>query len=93
MLRAQHRHPYRPAHLHFLLYKKGYKTLVTQIFVDDDQYLNSDVVFGVTQALVGNYKRHNDAAPSPDVSGTWYKLDYRFTMEAGEASLPQPPIK
>jgi catechol 1,2-dioxygenase len=93
MLRAQHRHPYRPAHLHFLLYKKGYKTLVTQIFVDDDQYLDSDVVFGVTRALVGDYKKHSDNPPAPDVSGPWYKLDYRFMMEEGEASLPQPPIK
>jgi protocatechuate 3,4-dioxygenase beta subunit len=93
MLRAQNRHPYRPAHLHFLLYKKGYKTLVTQIFVDDDQYLDSDVVFGVTRALVGDYKKHSDNPPAPDVSGPWYKLDYRFMMEEGEASLPQPPIK
>src|SRR5712671_2882100 len=32
MLRAQKRHPYRPAHLHFLAYKPGFKTLITQIF-------------------------------------------------------------
>jgi catechol 1,2-dioxygenase len=93
MLRAQHRHPYRPAHLHFLLYKKGYKTLVTQVFVDDDKHLDSDVVFGVTQALIGNYVRHTDKAPADDVTGPWYKLDYRFMMEDGESSLPHPPIK
>jgi catechol 1,2-dioxygenase len=46
LLAAQRRHPYRPAHLHFLLFKEGFKTLVTQVFVDDDAYLKSDVVFG-----------------------------------------------
>src|SRR5246127_3476583 len=69
MLRAQRRHPYRPAHLHFLAYKPGFKTLITQIFVADDEHLGSDVVFGVTRELVGDYKRHDDGrAPAPDVS-------------------------
>ena len=44
MLRAQKRHPYRPAHLHFLAFKPGFKTLITQIFVADDPNLDSDVV-------------------------------------------------
>jgi hypothetical protein len=51
MLRAQNRHPYRPAHIHFLGFRPGYKTLITQVFVDDDEHLESDVVFGVTRAL------------------------------------------
>jgi protocatechuate 3,4-dioxygenase beta subunit len=45
LLRAQHRHPYRPAHLHFLGLKPGYQTLITQVFVDDDEHLESDVAF------------------------------------------------
>ncbi len=56
MLRAQHRHQFRPAHLHFLAHRKDYKTLITQIFLDDDPYLDSDVVFGVTRALIGGFK-------------------------------------
>lgn len=94
LLRAQKRHPYRPAHIHFLLHKPGYKTLVTQVFVDDDQYLDSDVVFGVTRRLVGDYKKHVDEpGPAPDVTGEWYSLDYTFVMEPGESVLPTPPIK
>jgi protocatechuate 3,4-dioxygenase beta subunit len=94
LLRAQNRHPYRPAHIHFLGFKPGYKTLVTQVFVDDDEHLESDVVFGVTRALVGDYRR-NDASepPAPGVETPWYTLNYRFVMEAGEAILPKPPIK
>jgi protocatechuate 3,4-dioxygenase beta subunit len=94
LLRAQGRHPYRPAHLHFLAYKPGFKTLVTQVFVDDDQYLETDVVFGVTRHLIGGYERQETrAAPAEDVTGPWYSLDYTFVMEPGEAKLPKPPIK
>jgi catechol 1,2-dioxygenase len=93
MLKAQKRHPYRPAHLHFLLHRKGYKTLVTQVFVDDDKYLKSDVVFGVTKPLVGGFKKKTTKAPAADVKGPWYALDYTFVMEPGKAALPAPPIK
>jgi catechol 1,2-dioxygenase len=94
MLRAQHRHPYRPAHIHFLGFKPGFKTLITQVFVDDDKHLESDVVFGVTRALIGDYRRHEAGTPpAADVKAPWYTLDYQFVMEAGEAKLPVPPIK
>lgn len=94
MLRAQNRHPYRPAHIHFLGFKSGYKTLITQVFVDDDKYLECDVVFGVTRTLVGDYHRHDEGkAPAAGVEAPWYTLNYRFVMEAGEAVLPKPPIK
>jgi catechol 1,2-dioxygenase len=83
MLEAQGRHPFRPAHLHFLIYKPGFKTLITQVFVDDDAYLETDVVFGVTRALVGDFRKE----------GEGYRLDQTFVMEPGEAVLPAPPIK
>jgi protocatechuate 3,4-dioxygenase beta subunit len=93
MLRAQNRHPFRPAHLHVLGFKPGYKTLITQVFVDDDERLDSDVVFGVTRQLIGRYRKGEGAPPAPDVAGPWYTLDYTFVMEPGEAKLPAPPIK
>jgi catechol 1,2-dioxygenase len=94
MLRAQNRHPYRPAHIHCLGFKPGYKTLITQVFVDDDEHLESDVVFGVTRALVGDYRRHDEGEPpATDVRAPWYTLNYRFVMQTGEAILPKPPIK
>lgn len=93
LLRAQNRHPFRPAHVHFLLYKAGFKTLVTQVFVDDDPKLESDVVFGVTKKLVGDFKKHTGKAPAADVRGEWCSLHYTFFMEPGEAVLPTPPIK
>ena len=51
MLKATNRHPYRPAHLHFLIAAEGYETLITHLFVDADQYLDSDAVFGVTDQI------------------------------------------
>jgi protocatechuate 3,4-dioxygenase beta subunit len=93
LLRAQGRHPYRPAHLHFLAFKSAYKTLITQVFVDDDEHLESDVAFGVTRHLIGDFRRGGGTPPSPDVKGPWYRLDYEFVMEPGEAKLPKPPIK
>ena len=93
MIRAQHRRHYRPAHVHFLLFKDGFKTLVTQVFVDNDEDLERDVVFGVTRALVGDYVKHDGPAPASDVEGLWYSLDYTFVMESGVAKLPPPPIK
>lgn len=93
LLKAQKRHPYRPAHIHALLFKEGFKTLVTQVFVDDDENLESDVVFGVTEALVGDFRKHDDAPPDPEAGKPWYSLEHRFVMMRGEAKLPVPPIK
>lgn len=94
LLRAQNRHPYRPAHLHILAHVPGYKTLITQVFVDDDPNLDSDVVFGVTQPLIGHYVRHEAGAPpAPGVTAPWFTFDYTFVMEPGLSELPNPPIK
>jgi protocatechuate 3,4-dioxygenase beta subunit len=94
LLRAQLREPYRPAHLHVMGYKPGLKTLITQIFVPDDPYIEKDVVFSVTRELMGDYRRHDGGdPPSPDVTGPWYTLNHTFVMEPGEAKRPVPPIK
>ena len=93
LLRAQGRHNMRPAHLHFLAVKDGFKTLISQVYVDDDKFLETDVQFGVTRHLVGDYVRHeNEPAPGADVTGPWYSLDFSFVMEAGTSRLPRPPI-
>jgi hydroxyquinol 1,2-dioxygenase len=93
LLRAQGRHNMRPAHLHFLTCRDGFKTLISQVYVNDDKFLDSDVQFGVTRHLIGDYVRHeNEPAPAPDVKGPWYSLDYTFVMEPGRAKLPRPPI-
>jgi catechol 1,2-dioxygenase len=94
LLRAQDRHPMRPAHLHALIFKPGFKVLISQVYDPNDPHIDTDVQFGVTQALVGDFVRHEE--PHPDAHGVgspWYALDYTYVMEPGEAVLPRPPIK
>ena len=92
LLRAQGRHNLRPAHIHFLIDTPGFKTQYSQVYSSDDPNLETDVQFGVTRALIGEYVRHEGNAPAPDVTGTWYKLDHTFVIEPGESKLPKPPI-
>lgn len=55
ILRAAGRHPWRPSHLHYIISAKGFRTLVTEVFPDDDPYLDQDTVFGVRDDLVMTY--------------------------------------
>ncbi|MBG6209634.1 hydroxyquinol 1,2-dioxygenase [Labrenzia sp. EL_126] len=55
ILRASGRHPWRPSHLHYIVKASGFKSLVTEIFPDDDPYLDEDTVFGVREDLVMTY--------------------------------------
>jgi catechol 1,2-dioxygenase len=94
LLKAQNRHPYRPAHVHALAFKPGFKTLITQVYADDDPRLHTDTQFGVTEALLGRFVRHETPAPGhPDIDHPWWSLDHTLVMEPGEARLPRAPIK
>jgi len=93
LLIAQKRQNYRPAHLHVLIQKQGFKTQVTQVYVNDDPLLDKDPQFGVTEKLIGNYVEHSEPGPEPDVKAPWYSLDYEFVLRPGESSLPRPPIR
>lgn len=94
LLAAQNRHPYRPAHIHALAYKEGFKTLISQVYADDDPRIHSDTQFGVTRALLGKFRRHDEAHPRLGAAvAPWWSLDHELVMDAGEAKLPRPPIK
>jgi catechol 1,2-dioxygenase len=82
LLRAQQRHNFRPAHIHFLIYKPGFKTIASQVYDPDDPHLETDSQFGVTRALIGNFVKEENR----------YILKFDFTLEPGEARLPKPPI-
>jgi hydroxyquinol 1,2-dioxygenase len=84
MLRATARHPWRPAHLHFMIRAPGYQTLITHVFRDGDQYLDSDAVFGVRSSLIAEWKRHE---PGCAEDGTffdtpYYALHFDFVLNA-----------
>ena len=94
LLEAQQRHPFRPAHLHFIASAEGHETLITQVFADDDERLTSDVVFGVVAPLVGTFRRHDRVGPNapPDIEVPYYTLEYDLVLAKGVPSFPTPPI-
>lgn len=61
MLEALGRHPWRPAHMHFMVTAPGYRRLITHIFVAGDRYLASDAVFGVKESLIVPFERADSA--------------------------------
>ena len=86
MLKATKRHPYRPAHLHFLIAAEGYETLITHLFVDGDEYLDSDAVFGVKKSLIRVYTKE-PAGVAPDgrkMAAPWYRLSNEFRLKLAE---------
>ena len=82
MLEAQGRHPWRPAHVHFMIAAPGYRTLVTHVFVAGDSYLESDAVFGVKESLIREFEPH-PAGVAPDgtrMEGPYFRLHYDFAL-------------
>jgi hydroxyquinol 1,2-dioxygenase len=61
MLRATGRHPWRPAHIHFVVSAAGYEPVTTHIFDSADEYLASDAVFAVKDSLICDFARHDTA--------------------------------
>lgn len=73
MLAALGRHPWRPAHMHFLIGALGFERLTTHIFVAGDGYLESDAVFGVKDQLIVDFK------PADNPSERWL-AEYDFVL-------------
>jgi hydroxyquinol 1,2-dioxygenase len=76
MLNATARHPWRPAHLHFMISAPGYKTLVTHVFRAGDAYLESDAVFGVRSSLIADWVADGEGG---------YRLDFDFVLTRAHA--------
>lgn len=60
LLKATGRHPYRPAHIHFIVTAPGYRQLTTHIFVAGGKYLDSDAVFAVKSSLIKEFAEVSD---------------------------------
>jgi hydroxyquinol 1,2-dioxygenase len=89
LLRATGRHPYRPAHVHFMISAPGYEELVTHVFVAGDPYLDSDAVFGVKQSLIADYE-HRPPGTAPDgtvMAAPWRHLNYDFGLKPLAAAV------
>ncbi|MEE4665191.1 hydroxyquinol 1,2-dioxygenase [Pseudomonas alliivorans] len=87
MFTALNRHPWRPAHLHFMITAPGYERLVTHIFKDGSDYLDSDAVFGVRSTLISEWVNCSDPL-SPYgqlMNEPFYKVDCDFVLNPQSA--------
>lgn len=96
LLRALGRHPWRPAHLHFMVTAPGYRRLITHVFRNGDPHLDSDAVFGVRRSLIADWVRH-EAGPTPDGGSSerpFHTLDFDFVLDknppAARGTVPTP---
>ena len=83
LLHASGRHPMRPAHIHFMISAPGYERLTTHIFVEGDEYLESDAVFGVKDSLVVNFVKNDSQAAGAqyDLKAPFYEVDFNFGLK------------
>lgn len=77
LLVASGRHPWRPAHVHFMVRAPGFQTLITHLFRDPDPYLDSDVVFGVRSSLMATFVHHEKG---PLLDRPYSTLQHRFVL-------------
>ncbi|GCC50499.1 6-chlorohydroxyquinol-1,2-dioxygenase [Chryseotalea sanaruensis] len=82
LLRASGRHAMRPAHIHFWIKAEGYQDIITHLFVEGDEYLESDAVFGVKDSLVIPFVKNTDTdlAAKWKVTAPFFEAHYDFTL-------------
>ncbi|QYK40464.1 MAG: intradiol ring-cleavage dioxygenase [Paracoccaceae bacterium] len=85
LLGALGRHPWRPAHLHYIIEAEGFSPLVTHIFDPDDPYIASDAVFGVKESLLAEFRRVEDAAAiaAAGMPGPFWDVNFDFVLSRG----------
>ncbi|RBY87835.1 dioxygenase [Blastococcus sp. TF02A-30] len=74
---------FRPAHIHFLFAVPGYEPLITHLFQEGAEYLDTDVVFGTKQELVVRFE-HREPGPTPDGGRSevpWAEARYDFVLQ------------
>lgn len=86
MLDKLGRHPYRPAHIHFIVSAEGYEPVTTQLFVAGDPYLDSDAVFGVRDSLIVDFEKVDsvEEAERYGVSHPFYRVTYDFRLQPAQ---------
>ena len=84
LLKRLGRHPYRPAHLHYIVSADGFEKLTTHIFDPDDPYIHSDAVFGVKQSLLAAFKHIDDGQRMAELGfdGPFYEVEHDFVLAA-----------
>ncbi|OAA75121.1 Intradiol ring-cleavage dioxygenase, core [Akanthomyces lecanii RCEF 1005] len=90
LLQKLGRHPWRPAHMHFMLEKPGWDHLITAVYVRGDPYEKTDAVFGVKQSLIVDLEPIDEATASQygvDAGGKVLRQDFVLASEKDTAEL------
>ncbi len=79
---------YRPAHIHFCIEAPGYHRVVTHLFQRGDQYIDTDVVYGVKEPLIVEFvKKPGGKAPNGEtLSKPFYEVKYDFILQKAAAA-------
>lgn len=90
MLSATGRHPWRPAHIHAIVRAPGYRTVVTHLFDEESEYLDSDTVFAVKPSLLRKFvERSADDPGRPEgIVGDWVSLESNIVLVPGDGGAP-----
>jgi protocatechuate 3,4-dioxygenase beta subunit len=91
LIRAQNRHGYRPAHIHFMIGADGYRELVTAMYLSDDEHVDSDTVFGVSESLVVTPKTGDNGSPFPDLPSVRYDFSLGRATNDGSGRVGADP--
>jgi len=83
MIRAQKRHGFRPAHIHFVIGAPGYRELVTALYVEGDAHIDSDTVFGVSDSLIVSLNKKDPASPLPNMPS----INFDFRLAAAKDKM------
>lgn len=86
LLGALGRHPYRPAHLHYIIKAHGFETLTTHIFDPDDPYIHSDAVFGVKESLLAKFQQVEDPVRANELGflAKFWQVEHDFVLARPE---------
>jgi catechol 1,2-dioxygenase len=82
LLRVARPHPCRPTPIHFIVSHPGYETLVTQVFAEGGEMVDTGVGFTVSDNLLGRCGRDGDG----------HRLHYGFQLQPGVSTTPEAPV-
>jgi protocatechuate 3,4-dioxygenase beta subunit len=91
MVRAQGRHGWRPAHIHFLVGAPEYREAITVLYMADDEHIDSDTVFGANESLITAPKRSDPASPFGTLPSIHFDFKLASAADVGSGRVGADP--
>ena len=83
LLQMMGRNPWRPAHLHFRISADGFRPLITELYVEEDPYIDEDVVFGVRESLAVSFAPNSsqEDADQFNLKAPFWQVEFDFKLQ------------